>query len=346
MDKLSSLIYEDSKAAYKNIGLGPIIGKTVLITGASGLLGTYLLATLKRLSEKGISKVRVIAVAHNNFLPFQKYFLDYSGAKIIKGDVTDQNFYRRLPVADYIIHAAGYASPGLFMQDPVKTLKIGTLGTFSLFNKLRPKGKFIFISSSEVYSGSKNVPHKETDIGTTNTDHPRSCYIEAKCCGEAICNAFRSREVDAKSARLSLFYGPGTKPGDKRVLNSFIEKALSGNISMLDQGHAKRTYCYITDTVEIVWKILIDGKEPIYNVGGQSKTTIRELAKKIGKNLNASVTFPKKNENKLAGAPEDVWLNMTKVEKEFGKNDYVSLEDGLARTINWQKELYRTMGQK
>ena len=115
---------------------------------------------------------------------------------------------------------------------------------------------------------------------------------------------------------------------------------------MLDQGHAKRTYCYITDTVEIVWKILIDGKEPIYNVGGQSKTTIRELAKKIGKNLNASVTFPKKNENKLAGAPEDVWLNMTKVEKEFGKNDYVSLEDGLARTINWQKELYRTMGQK
>ena len=173
------------------------------------------------------------------------------------------------------------------MENQVKTLKINTIGTFNLLEKLLPEGKFMFISSSEVYSGLSTPPHRENEIGTTNTTHPRSCYIEAKRCGEAICNAYRAMGIQAKSARLSLAYGPGTRPNDMRVINSFIQKALiQGYINLMDQGLAFRTYCYISDAMEIMWNILVKGKEPVYNVGGFSKVTIAELAKLIGAEIN------------------------------------------------------------
>ena len=126
--------------------------------------------------------------------------------------------------------------------------------------------------------------------------HPRACYIEAKRCGEAICNAFRQQGVKAASARLALAYGPGTREGDKRVLNSFIERGLKGAITMLDRGEAKRTYCYVSDAVELMWKILLHGREPVYNVGGTSKTTIGELACKIADYLHVPAVFPDKGE--------------------------------------------------
>jgi len=228
------------------------------------------------------------------------------------------------------------------MENPTKTLKLNTLATFILFDKLNTGGKFLFISSSEVYSGNKNFPYKETEIGKTNTDHQRSCYIEAKRCGEAICNAQRIKGINAKSVRLSLAYGPGTKPNDQRVLNSFIQKAIeSKEIKLLDKGEAKRTYCYITDAVEIMWHVLLNGKEAIYNIGGESKTTISELAKKIGRYMDVPVIFPKSSENTLSGAPEDVCLDMKKVKNEFNKSNFTSLDEGLKKTIEWQKILYK-----
>lgn len=197
------------------------------------------------------------------------------------------------------------------------------------------------MSTSEVYSGLPNPPYHENQIGTTNTTHPRSCYIEGKRCGEAICNAYRAQGVAAQSARLSLAYGPGTKSTDKRVINNFIFKALNGKIDLLDHGEAKRTYCYISDAVEILWHILLKGKEPIYNVGGNSKITIADLAKKIAAYTGAVVEFPQSLNSAMAGAPEDVSLDMSLVEKEFGKRDYVSLDEGLQRTIAWQRALYK-----
>ena len=98
-----------------------------------------------------------------------------------------------------------------FMQNPVKTLQLNTSTTLLLFEKLLPGGKFLFISTSELYSGLSHPPFTEQQIGTTNTTHPRACYIEGKRCGEAIVNAFREQGVNAKSARLALAYGPGTE---------------------------------------------------------------------------------------------------------------------------------------
>lgn len=337
MRKLTQLIYNDI-ARMSEIDFSEFHKKTVLITGATGLIGTYLIASLKYLSDIGKVKPSIIVVAHSEPAPYFKELLPKK-SRVIKGDLSDTKFLQKLPKADYIIHAAGYGQPGRFLIDPIKTLKLNTVATYSLLARLKPQGKFLFISTSEVYSGSNKIPYTEDDIGTTTTTHKRACYIEGKRCGEAITLSYRMKGMDTKVARASLIYGPGTKKGDQRALNSFIAKAIDGKIEMLDAGTAKRTYCYIIDAIEMFWNILLFGKDPIYNVGGESKITIADLAKNIGSYLKVPVKIPK-TEHTLSGAPEDVWLDLFKVKNEFKKNKFIGFEEGLAKTIEWQKILY------
>lgn len=344
MDKFEKILREDAVYINKKVDLSGLCGKKILVTGASGLIGINLLMSLKEFSSKKSKKdVPVIIAIFNREVPdYFKEIINFENLQIQKGDITDIYFVNSLENVDYIIHAAGYGQPGKFLQDKIKTIAINTTATMSLLKKLNSDGKFLFISTSEIYSGLSDTPFKESQVGTTNTTHPRSCYIESKRCGETICHTYYEMGKKVKSARLSLAYGPGTKAGDTRVLNSFIEKGLIGKIEMMDQGKAKRTYCYVRDAVEIMWNILLFGRNPIYNVGGFSVTTIASLAKKIGKSLNAKVIMPKKDQ-KITGAPSNVRLDMSEVSKEFKKDkkDYVSLDEGLKNTIEWQKELYK-----
>ena len=345
MDKLGKILKEDAVILNQKVDFRQLLGKHIILTGASGLIGINFLMSLKELTENHAGKKppSVTAIFYNNIPGYLRKTLNFKSLTIKKGDLTDQNFIKSLPKADYIIHAAGYAQPGKFLQDKIKTIMLNTGVTISLLQKLKPNGKFLFISSSEVCSGLPNPPYKESQIGTTNTTHPRACYIESKRCGEAICQAYFEKGIDVKTVRPSLIYGPGTRRGDTRVLHSFIEKGLAGKIEMLDWGTAGRTYCYVRDALEIMWDVLLFGTEQKYNVGGFSNTTIADLAEKIGKILKVKVIMPKE-ENKLAGAPENVSLDMSKAAKEFGKSkkDFVSLNDGLKKTIIWQRELSKT----
>ncbi len=336
---LIDIIVADSREVVQRINLSELEGKSILVTGASGLLGVFFLACLRELNLEAREPVLVNAVIHTEPPPYYNELFKGADFQFIRGDLTDTRFCERLPDADYIIHAAGYGQPERFMENPVKTLQLNTAVTLSLFGKINPQGKFLFISSSEVYSGLTTFPHRESEIGSTNTTHARSCYIEGKRCGEAICNAHCMQEVQAASVRLALAYGPGTRKGDRRVLNAFIEKGLNGKIELRDMGHAKRTYCYVADAVEIMWRVMLYGKEPVYNVGGKSKTTIADLARRIGKILNAPVVFPTES-HEIAEAPPDVFLDMSLVEREFKKTDFVPFDVGLAQTIKWQKSLY------
>lgn len=344
MDKFEKILSEDAIYVNKKVDLGELCGRKILITGASGLMGINFLMSLKEFARKNNKKsFPIITALFNGEVPYYfKEIVNFENLQIKIGDITDSNFVDSLENADYIIHAAGYGQPGKFLQNKIKTIAINTTATMSLLRKLNSNGKFLFISTSEIYSGLLDIPFKENQVGTTNTIHPRSCYIESKRCGETICNAYYEMGKMVKSARLSLAYGPGTKPGDTRVLNSFIEKGLTGKIEMIDRGMAKRTYCYVRDAIEVMWDILLFGKKSIYNVGGFSVTTIASLAKKIGKSLNAKVIIPKKDQ-KITGAPENVRLDLGEVSREFKKDrkDYVSLDEGLRRTIEWQKELYK-----
>jgi nucleoside-diphosphate-sugar epimerase len=208
--------------------------------------------------------------------------------------------------------------------------------TQRLFGYMKDKGKYLYISTSEVYSGA-TPPYKETDIGTTTPQHPRACYIEGKRCGEAICMAYKEQGYDVKIARLALAYGKGTKKGDTRVLNQLIEQALTtGRIKLLDDGSAQRTYCYVEDACEMMLDILFKGKDVVYNVGGFSETTIADLAHQIA---HITDTYVELGDKPLNGSPENVKLDMSKTLAEFPRN-FVTLSDGLLETIEYQKTLY------
>lgn len=224
----------------------------------------------------------------------------------------------------------------MFAKDKIRTIQINTESTYELFKLLNQNGKFLFISTSEVYSGAPH-PHTEDIIGTTTPQHPRACYIEGKRCGEAICMAYREQGYDVKIARLALAYGPGTKPHDTRVLNELIEKALTTQtINLMDKGEAIRTYLYVEDCAEMMLDILFKGSQPVYNVGGTSTTTIKDLALMIAKQTNSKVILGDKT---LKGSPDSVKLNMIRTLYEFPR-EFVSLEEGIKRTIAYQKTLY------
>lgn len=336
-----SIVEQDARRTIDAVDFTKLKGRRILITGASGLIGTHLIACLRELQHSDNALQCVTAVVHSENNTVTEALMNFKGARLVRGDLTEHQFVRGLGKFEYIIHAAGYGQPGRFLENQVKTLKLNTSTTLDLFDALEDGGRFLFVSTSEVYSGLENPPYSEEQIGATNTTHPRSCYIEAKRCGEAICNAFRTRGVHASSARLALAYGPGTKRHDHRVINSFIERGItSGKIALQDMGAANRTYCYVSDAIEILWQIALHGNEPIYNVGGFSKTTIANLARTIGDYLGVPVEFPR-SQREMGGSPSDVELDMRLVRTEFGKTDYVPFPDGIARTIAWQQELYK-----
>lgn len=338
----ADLILQDSEIIFKKIDFSQLDGKSILITGASGLVGHYLVACLKHSFLQGIKISEIILVVKSEPTNCFHSLIKDIPAQLIKGDLTDIDFLSKLPKADFIIHAAGYGQPGKFMDNQIKTLSLNTITTLKVLEKLNEGGKFLFLSTSELYSGLTNPPYREDQIGTTNTDHFRSCYIEGKRCGEAIVNAFRAKGINAKSARLSLAYGPGTRTDDARVINEFIKKALiEQRIELKDSGLSMRTYLYITDAVEIIFNILFNGKEGVYNLGGESRTSIINLANNIGTLIGIPVLSPSSENKGLVGAPDDVYLDMTRVEKEFGKTKYISIQEGLEKTIEWQRHLYK-----
>lgn len=339
---LHAALAEDAGRVLARISLSPLNGRRVLVTGASGLLGSHILACLAASRAAGV-ETDVTAVLRGDPPEHVAPLLGRARARVLRGNLVDRAFRDALPDADIVIHAAAYAQPALFMADPVETLSLGAEVTLDLLRRLNPSGSFLFLSSSEVYSGLSGTPFREDQIGTTNPAHSRACYIESKRGGEAACHAFRARGVAAKVARVSLAYGPGTRPGDARVLNTFIEAALTrGRIALLDAGRARRTYAYVSDVVEMLWCVLLRGRESVYNVGGDTTTSIADLARAIGAATKARVNVPEGEDAGVSGAPGDVQLDLTRTREEFGKTDYVTLEEGLARTIAWQRTLYGT----
>lgn len=324
------MIFDDARAVIESAqDFSFLERKTVLLTGTTGLIGTHFLATLALLNELGL-KMRVISQCHSFPPDLILEISERGGISLVMGDADVR--------ADVILHCAGFAQPLIFTANPVETIRINTTVTQRLLENLKPGGKFLFISSSEVYSGLSGVVD-ESQIGTTTPSHPRSSYIEGKRCGEAIVNAYRQGGVNAKSVRLSLTYGPGTRKNDKRALSSFINKALTkGKIKMEYPGLETRSYCYIRDAVEMMWKVLLHGTKPVYNIGGPDIITMLNLAKLVGQITGVEVTAPEDSQE-MAGA-NGVLVDVSRYKSEFPKKDFVKLEAGVKNTIDWQRGFY------
>lgn len=316
----------------KDIDFSYLKDKKILITGASGLVGFYLTQCVKTLQKELNLE---IYLSYKNSIPnYLKEYYDFPYFEI-KEDITSIDLKSKF--FDVIIHSSGYAQPMKFLNDSLTTIKINTNATINLLDALKPNGKFLFVSTSEIYNGNDSLNINEDQIGTTTPSHNRACYIESKRCGEAICHSYKASGYDVKIARLSLAYGPFTKLGDLRVLNSLVDKGLNHEtIELMDDGSAIRTYCYITDVIEMFWNILLHSKEVTYNVSGFSTSSIKELANEIGFKLNKPVIIPLTS-NSLTGSPKIVNISSEKYINEFQKQNFINFDNGLENVIDWMK---------
>jgi nucleoside-diphosphate-sugar epimerase len=336
--KLDLLLAEGQSIA-EAVGFAPLEDRHVVVTGASGLIGSTLLACLATAREQGTSaEVTLLLRA-----PPKGEIAELArlcGARIIQADLAESRFVFG-PPADLLIHAAGASEPSRFMKQPFESLAIGVCATLQLLRAVSTGGRFLFLSSTEVYSGLDRHVATEDDIGMTTPAHPRASYIEAKRAGEAACMAARAEGVDAVSARVGMTYGPGTRPGDTRVVNRLIEQAVtSGRVELLDSGDAVRTPCYVADTVELLWRAALGGRAHVYNIAGPREATIRDLASCVCSLTGADLVVPEGTNSDVPGAPDSVRVDVSRATSEFGKTDWVSLEEGLTRTLDWQRLLY------
>jgi nucleoside-diphosphate-sugar epimerase len=332
------IILDDLKKIFKNEKFYFFKKKDILILGGTGIVGQYFIGFFFLLSKTKWAP-KTITVSHKNKLPHYLNLLTKNTKfKFIKNDISKEkkNEYKKY---DCIIFAAGYAQPSKFIENSIETIEINTFSLKKFILHLRKKGKFLYLSSSEVYNKNKKNILTEDDIGNTNTNDPRACYIEAKRCGEAIANIYKKKyNLDIKIIRLCLTYGPGAKKNDGRALYEFIQRCIEEKKLLInDSGTAIRKYIYILDAIKMMLKILLYGKSLTYNVAGKEKITIGELAKKIGKITKKPVYFNKKLS--LAGSPKNISLSIKKYENEFGKLKLIKINEGLTKTVSWCKKL-------
>ena len=342
MDKI---IEQDCREYMDRIDFSPLRGKTVLITGANGLIGTYLIYMLHMANEIRSMDINIEAVSRSspNEALSEIFENNYRFHSI---DLNKADCAELTGKSDYIVHGATYAQPGKFLRNYAETIHLNTAVTERLLQKAAADGAgFLFLSSSEVYGepDEGNIPTPEEYSGNCSPVSIRSIYSEAKRMGETLCFAYRHFEnVDAKIARIAMTYGPGVRMEDERVMAQFIKQALTlKKISMLDDGRKRRTFCYVSDCVLMLLDILLHGTGFVYNVGGRDSITIKELAEEICSQTGSVLSIEpvqRPDAQSIKVSPERVELDIKKVCSEFGLKEFKSISVGLQRTIEWSRE--------
>jgi len=336
--KIIFLDFDDSfNKFYKKIN-----NKKILITGGTGLIGQYFLVFFyfSIIRKKPPKKVTVIInksfPKYLLFLKKNKIFL-FKKMKLGYDTLGTEKF-------DIIIHAAGYGQPAKFMKNSIDTILINTAATLDMIKKIKKNGKFLYLSTSEIYSGNNKNFINENETGSTTPSHKRAAYIEAKRIGETIVNIYRNKhKINAKSARICLAYGPGTKEKDDRIINILVERAIKRNkVFIHDQGKEIRSYLYIKDAIIILLNILLYGKKEVYNVAGEEKISIKKLGQLIAKLNNKKFEIQDKKINYKIGSPKKTSISVKRVKDEFNFKKFTKINDGLKKTIEWQKKLYKT----
>jgi UDP-glucuronate decarboxylase len=329
------LLIRDAEESLNAVDFRLLDGARVFVSGATGLIGMHLMAMLYVLKREGY-KIEAFGQFHSEPAVYTRELAALGGFELYHDSWG-------FPESDMIIHSAGYGQPVAFMAQAAETIWANTTITERLLQSMNPTGRFLFVSSNEVYHGLPKEFAREEDIGTTTPYHPRAGYIEGKRAGEAITYAYRKNGVNAMSARLNLTYGPGARANDKRALSNFIDQAIkTGHIEMKFSGREMRTCSYAKDTAIMLWRVLLHGTKAVYNTGEKSTTTIAELATVVASLTNSTISIP--NEDKeLPGSHALPRMDVSLMEADLGKVDYMPLEEGLSRTIAWHRKLYEAL---
>lgn len=313
---------------------------TVMITGASGMVGTYLTRTLLALNEKKSMNIQVVGVVRNP----KKIAEDIANNKAFSAYVHDVSIpFEYEGAVDYLIHAASPASPSIMKNDPVGTIAANTLGAFytlKLAKEKESKG-YMFISSREIYGQPYpgQSMFSEDTYGFVNPLDPRSCYPEGKKAAETMCMAYRAQYgMNTKIARLAHTYGPGMSIYDGRVQADFLKNVLfNEDIVLKSDGSSVRTYTYIADAVAGMFYMLLNTDEAVFNIGDENgKVSIRELAQLLvdinpEKNLKLVFDIP---DNAGCAPFTDGILSSQKL-RNIGWCPLNTIQEGFKRTLDY-----------
>ena len=298
--------------------------KTILITGAAGFLGSHL---CDRFIDEGF---RVLAM--DNFITGDKdniqHLFDHPNFHFIEHDVTIHISIEE-PI-HYILHFASPASPIDYLKIPIQTLKVGSLGTHNLLGLAKAKNARILIAStSEVYGDPLIHPQNEDYFGNVNTIGPRGVYDEAKRFQEAITMAYhRFHGLETRIARIFNTYGPRMRLNDGRVIPAFMGQALRGeDLSVFGEGTQTRSFCYVSDLIEGIYRLLFSDYSPPVNLGNPDELTIIEFAEEILKltHSNQKITFkPLPEDDPLKRQPD-----ITLAKKVLNWSPQITRSDGM-----------------
>jgi len=304
-----------------------------LVTGGAGFLGSHLCDRLIQEGHEVICMDNLITGDTDNIahLSGNKNF------RFIKYDVTEYIFIDG-PL-DNILHFASPASPIDYLELPIQTLKVGSLGTHKALGLAKAKkARFLLASTSEVYGDPLIHPQPEAYYGNVNPIGPRGVYDEAKRFAEALTMAYhRYHGVDTRIVRIFNTYGPRMRLNDGRVVPSFLHQALTGeNLTVFGDGMQTRSFCYVSDLIEGIYRLLCSTINDPVNIGNPVEMTIMDFAKKIHEVAggNGEIVFKTLPQDDPKVRQPDI----TKARGLLGWSPKVSLDEGIRETLNYFKK--------
>ena len=302
----------------------------ILVTGGAGFLGSHLCDRLLGEGHDVIAMDNLITGSTDNIA----HLAGNRRFHFIHHNVTEYIYIKG--ALDAILHFASPASPVDYLELPIQTLKVGSLGTHNALGLALAKGaRFLLASTSEVYGDPQVHPQTEEYWGHVNPIGPRGVYDEAKRFAEAMTMAYqRTHSVDTRIVRIFNTYGPRMRLNDGRVVPNFVSQALRGQpLTVYGDGQQTRSFCYASDLIDGIYQLLLSGETLPVNIGNPAEITIRAFAEKI---------------NELTGNPGGIRFeplpmddprqrqpDITKARAILQWEPAVGLDEGMARTVEW-----------
>ncbi|HLC98855.1 MAG TPA: UDP-glucuronic acid decarboxylase family protein [Candidatus Nanoarchaeia archaeon] len=304
--------------------------KTALVTGGAGFLGSHLCDYLLAKGMKVICMDNFITGSRNNI----KHLMGSKNFRLIENDAT-----KKIKIEgdiDYILHFASPASPVDFDRLPVEIAMTNSVGTLNMLDLAKEKkAVLLFASTSECYGDPEVNPQPETYNGNVNTTGVRSCYDESKRFAEALIMAYhRAYKADVRIVRIFNTYGPRMRKNDGRVVPSFINQALEGKpITVFGDGSQTRSFCYVDDEVEGIYRLLMSKEIYPTNIGNPNEVSVTDFAEKVIQltGSRSRVIFKPLPEHDPKVRKPDI----SKARKLLKWEPKISLDEGLKRTVEY-----------